>query len=105
MTEQSSDQPSMEAINYGPDVAREQPELLLQAIKASGEFSDHLYGYVQTGDLEPLRKALNAALVMATMRTRGEFTEMLSRMTRGERLLTDAQREKAKEALKQNGNA
>lgn len=106
MTEQSSDHtPSEEAgINYSPSVPKGQPGVFVTAVNAAADTCRYLLRYLDTGSVDDLTKAANAMLVQSTMRTRSEFSWMLSCMTRGENPLTDAQREEAKEALRR-GNA
>jgi hypothetical protein len=77
-----------------PTVPKSMVDTIHLTVEAAGTLSDHLYGYVKTGDKSCLKLAANALLQLRAMGTKLTLNELLVACMRGEDPIDGREREK-----------
>ena len=83
-----------------PTVPKDAMHMFVTIREAARHVFQEMTYYLETGDINAMRRAVNALLVQSTARTRGTFTQLMGTvMTAGEHPLTEEERQAAREEL------
>ena len=88
-------------VDCGPQVPKTQPELYLALMRAMEDAAKHMRRYLETGDVDDMRRAANSWMILRTSQGYSQCGQMWGAVIGGDRPFSEELREKADEWLKE----